>query len=288
MVSPLALSPLTAFLRDMVVTTITVMNHRMRWIICGSGRSGVSTLQSAFQTPSDIMPDLPTTQAKVGARVINAKAGTSRYRFRTADMKNQASGRWQYLEEIISKPVGIVFVFKTFKQENNKPVMDKHLLDNKEFKRSPDGHLRHEADYQQFRFLTNSFLYPNTLEQNYPKVFQDSSLHSDIRQRYLNNFTGHAPSIVIMAGNFIDITFPMENISSPVQYEYQMREFLRPYMETFQPLTDQWQRYKRKGSWFGASKPPCAVRYCGISAKYNIGVQQVLEAMRDSTGILGG
>ncbi len=84
MVSPLALSPITAFLRDMVVTTITVMNQRMRWIICGSGRSGVSTLQSAFQTPSDIMPDLPTTQAKVGARVINARAGPKQEHCRTA------------------------------------------------------------------------------------------------------------------------------------------------------------------------------------------------------------
>ena len=102
MSSVAALSPLTAFLRDMVVTTITVLNQRMRWIICGSGRSGVSTLQAAFQTPSDIMPDLPTTQNKVAARVLRAKMDEgSAYRFRAADMKNQVGGRWQYLEEIV-------------------------------------------------------------------------------------------------------------------------------------------------------------------------------------------
>jgi|TARA_Y100000310_G_scaffold133338_1_gene132362 hypothetical protein len=287
MATILALSPITTFVRDVIITTVVMVNQRMRWIICGSGRSGVTTLQAAFQTSSDIIPDLPSTEEKTNARVIRAKMDGPHYRFRAADMMNQPPGRWQYLEEIVSKPVGIVFVFKTFRLEGGKPVMDEHLLDNKEFKRTPEGHLRHEADYQQFRFLSNAFLYPDTLEKNYPGVFEDSSLHSDIRYRYLNHFKGHAPAVVIMAGNFLDLTFPMEEIASPVQYEYQMREFLRPYMESFQPLTDQWQRFQRKG-WFGGKKPPCAVRYCGISAKYNIGVKQLLNTMHNSIGILGG
>ena len=75
MATILALSPITTFVRDVVVTTVVLLNQRMRWIICGSGRSGVSTLQAAFQTSSDIIPDLPTTEEKINARVIRAKDG---------------------------------------------------------------------------------------------------------------------------------------------------------------------------------------------------------------------
>ncbi len=283
----LQLSPLTVLLRDIVVTTVTLVNSRFRWIICGSGRSGVSTLQAAFQTSSDVLPDLPSTEAKVGSRVLKAQMEGSLYRFRTADMMNQPQGRWQYLEEIINQPVGIVYVFKTYRQNEKGAIMDEHLKDKSNFKETAEGHLRHEKDYEQFRFLTNAFLYPDTLEKNYPDVFKESALQSDIRQRYQNNYSSYAPPVLIMAGNFLDITFPMEKITSPVQYEYQLREFLRSYMEIYQPLTDQWQRFQRKGRW-GGRKPPCSVRYTGISAKYNIGVQNLLTLMRNSVGIMGG
>jgi hypothetical protein len=280
------LSPITAFLRDLVVSTIIFANQRMRWVVCGSGRSGVTTLQSAFQSNSDIMPDTPPTAEKVTARIIRGRAGSERFRFRAADMMNQPPGRWQYLEEIVARPVGLVYVFKTYRQDGNGAVMDEHLQDKSEFFRTPEGHLRHEADYQQFRFLTNAFLYPETLEQNYPDVFAEANLNTDIRHRYLHKYSGHAPRVMVMAGNFIDLTFPMQDVRSTTQWDYAMRQFLLPYMEIFRPLTDQWQRYHRK-NWVGGAKPPVAVKYVGISAKYNLGVHQLLSLMRNSVGIWG-
>ena len=143
------LSPLGMLLRDAVITTVTIANSRLRWLVCGSGRSGVTTLLEAFQTRSDVIPDMPTTEEKVQAKVIKGLTNNGTYRFRTADMRNQPDGRYQYLEEIINRPIGVLFVFKTFKTDDKGNVIDSHLEDKSEFKKTKEGHIRHEADYQQ-------------------------------------------------------------------------------------------------------------------------------------------
>ncbi len=35
MATILALSPITTFVRDVIITTVVMVNQRMRWIICG-------------------------------------------------------------------------------------------------------------------------------------------------------------------------------------------------------------------------------------------------------------
>ena len=283
------LSPLGMLLRDAVITTVTIANSRLRWLVCGSGRSGVTTLLEAFQTRSDVIPDMPTTEEKVQAKVIKGLTNNGTYRFRTADMRNQPDGRYQYLEEIINRPIGVLFVFKTFKTDDKGNVIDSHLEDKSEFKKTKEGHIRHEADYQQLRWLTNAFLYPETLEKNYPEIFKETSLKSDIRNRYVNNYSGSAPKILMLAGNFMDVTYPTDNVTNPYEAKHNLRHFLRPYMESFQPLTDQWARFARKGGFIMKSAlPPCAVKYTTISAKYHIGVDELLSTMKHSVGLFGG
>ena len=281
------LSPLGVLLRDFFVTTFTYLNSKTRWLVVGSGRSGVSTLQTAFASNSDIVPDLPETVQKVEARVIDGKADDVSYSFRTADMRNQVDGRHQYLPEILNYPVGVVFVFKTFRvDEKEGVVLDGHLQSKNEFKKTADGHIRHEGDYQQLRFLTNAFLYPDTLEKNFPEVFAEVGLSSDTRLKYLRKFKPYAPKVLIMAGNFLDITMPDIGKFQPHQADGEIRDFLMPYMESFEPLTSQWQRFNRK-NWRGKAETPCAVRYLGISARYNYNVKPLLQTMKYSTGVFG-
>tara|TARA_Y100000310_G_C20618240_1_gene781856 strand:- start:712 stop:1566 length:855 start_codon:yes stop_codon:yes gene_type:complete len=280
------LSLLGGLIRDIVVTTVTLVNQRKKWLIVGSGRSGVTTLQAAMQSRSDIMPDVPTTTSKIQPRILKGSMNGRTFRFRAADMKNQPDGRHQYLEEVLDRPTGVVFLFKTFNVDEKNNIEAPHLFDESEFLQA-DGFWRHEMDYQQFRFITTALLYPEQLEQRYPKVFKDSSLVSDIRTRFLNTTKGYVPKICIMAGNFIDLTFDMDSSWSGEQYDSEMRKFLFPYMVTFEPLTSQWQRFHRKGMW-GKTLPSCAMNYVGCSAKYNIGVDKILWLMRNSTSVFGG
>ena len=279
-------SLLGGLIRDFVVATVTLLNSRHRWLVVGSGRSGVTTLQEAFQTNSDIIPDLPTTGKKVKARILKAKIDNSTFRFRTADMMNQPEGRHQFLEEMLCEPVGVIFVFKTFNVGDGGDIKCTHLHDKSEFLKDENGFWRHEGDYQQLRFLTNAFLYPQTLESNYPEVFSESALRSSIRQKWLNK-NPYVPRILVMVGNFMDITYEkLDSATASAQAE-SMRRFLWPYMNTFAPLTSQWQRFHRQ-SWRGKPKAPCSVRYTAASAKYNIGVQPLLTMMRNSTNAFGG
>ena len=281
------LSPLGLLIRDFFVTTFTHLNSKTRWLVIGSGRSGVSTLQSAFTSNSDIIPDLPETIQKVEARVLHGQAEDVSYSFRTADMRNQPDGRHQYISEILNYPVGVVFVFKTFRvDEKEGVILDDHLQSENEFKKTSDDHIRHEGDYNQLRFLTNAFLYPDTLEKNFPEIFKDAELSSDVRIKFLRKFKPYAPKVLIMAGNFIDITMPHIGKLQPHQADGELREFMMPYMETFEPLTSQWQRFTRK-SWFGNEEPPWMVRYLGISARYNYNVRALLQTMKYSTGLFG-
>jgi len=283
------LGPIAGFFRDIFVYSYNTINNH-NWLICGGGQSGVTTLIRALETDSDVIPTPDSTVDKVPMRSIKAHAQLAdrsmKLRLKAADMRNQPDGRWQYLEEIIKKPIGVVYVFRTYEEKNKQVIEAPHISPYMDKFDRNNGHNMFNPDYEQFEFITNAMLNPSSIEEKYREIFEEASLHSDIRHRYMNKFKGWVPQVLLMVANFRDATFQMGEYQNEFQAKTAEETYLNKYKQIFEPLTNQWQITPR--NWGVFNKKYITIKYVSISAKYNIGMGNLLALMGNKTNLLAG